>query len=462
MEDDNYKTYSPWHTSQQDSTPIARFNIDEIVISTRHSSLLPKASAVWHDHRVKLKRAGKATKWAIWDREKWEDAVEKFRKRNAKLKDALQMGQATQHERAARSIADLRNNTDAKRLGLTVHAELKQLVDMPDSNEMDFDLKNAVLLSDEEAPTIHTGTCEENLAKGNTVSERVLIEYKSYPPIMKGMTPAEIKETQTHIESRVHQLASLLYCSGTSKLGTLPIKGLVDQPSKSRHGFVFDYPAEAEPSSPESLHSIMRSPSPTNLSSLSTRFQTAQSIAKSIGKFHADGWVHKSIRSQSVVFFRNRENNSRLLSSPYLVDFEYSRPESGTTLHIRDNDDEKNLYRHPDIQDVAYSSFSKLHDIYSLGVVLLEIALWQTARGMLDDLKRRNKQHLGEEVNAWGLQEWYVSRARKKVAHLMGASYQSAVLACLESKYKDQTRRRDFPNTFDAQVTQKLSAKLVG
>ena len=162
------------------------------------------------------------------------------------------------------------------------------------------------------------------------------------------------------------------------------------------------------------------------------------------------------------MFFKDRESKSRLINSPYLVDFEYSRPESGTTFRLRDNDDERNLYRHPEIQDVANSSFSKLHDIYSLGVVLLEIALWQTARSMLDELKRRNKQHTGEQVNAYGLQEWYISRAKKKVAHLMGASYQSAVLACLESKYKDQTRRRDFPTTFDTQVTQRLGAKQIG
>ncbi len=387
--------------------------------------------------------------------------MEKFHKRNAKLKDALQMCQATQQPRYASTPEDLRGNVDADRLGLTVHAELRQLVDKPDSNDMDFDLKNAILISDKESPTIHIGTCEETLANGSTISERVLIEYKNYPPIMQGLTPVEISETQAHLKSRVHQLASLLYYSGSSELGTLPIKGLVHQPNKSRHGFVFEFPIEAEPCAPESLHSVMRSSSPNSLWPLSVRFQIAHSIAKSIGKFHADGWVHKSIRSQSVVFFKDRENKSRLLNSPYLVDFEYSRPESGTTFHLRDNDDEKNLYRHPDIQDVAQSSFSKVHDIYSLGVVLLEIALWQTARSMLDELKKRNKQHLGEEVNAFGLQEWYVSRTNKKVAHLMGASYQSAVLACLECKYKDQTRRRDFPTTFDTQVTQKLSAKQV-
>ena len=48
---------------------------------------------------------------------------------------------------------------------------------------------------------------------------------------------------------------------------------------------------------------------------------------------------------------------------------------------------------------------------------------------------------------------------KKKVAHLMAASYQGAVLACLKFKYKDQTHRRDFPTIFDTQVTQKLSAK---
>ena len=80
---------------------------------------------------------------------------------------------------------------------------------------------------------------------------------------------------------------------------------------------------------------------------------------------------------------------------------------------------------------------------------------------MFDESKGRNKKHLNEEVCAHDLQEWYVSRTKKKVARLMGGSYQSAVLGCLESKYKDQTRRRDFPTTFDAQVTQKLSAKHV-
>ena len=81
---------------------------------------------------------------------------------------------------------------------------------------------------------------------------------------------------------------------------------------------------------------------------------------------------------------------------------------------------------------------------------------------MLDDFKRRNKQNLSNEVNTLGLWEWCASQAKQKVAHLIEASCQGAVLACLESEYKDQTHRRYFPTTFDAQVTQKLSTKRVG
>ena len=86
--------------------------------------------------------------------------------------------------------------------------------------------------------------------------------------------------------------------------------------------------------------------------------------------------------------------------------------------------------------------------------MLLEIALWQTARTML----KRTGLEPGA-VNVIGLQKMYIGRTKKRVAHLMGASYQSAVLACLESKYKDHIRPYDFPMIFHEEVTQKLSVK---
>ena len=60
---------------------------------------------------------------------------------------------------------------------------------------------------------------------------------------------------------------------------------------------------------------------------------------------------------------------------------------------------------------------------------------------MLDSFYKRNKQHTGEQLNFCGVQECYLSRATKETIHLVGASYQSAILACLESKYEGQARR---------------------
>jgi serine/threonine protein kinase len=454
QEDADYKVYSPWYNHDQEATVSIDFDIDKTLPFVAASSFLSKLPRIWTEGKAKMRQAGVASRWALWDAKKLENTVEKFRKRNAKLKEVLQIATATQQQGTSDALEMLLNDEDAKTLGLTAHAEIRQLVVKPGNNDMDFSLKNAILVSDAETTTIHTGTCKTSAAKGNTATESVLIEYKDYPPILGGLEHSEIVKMQSNLKTRINQLAGLLSSSGSNKLGTLPFKGLVDQPSKSRHAFVFYFPADADISSPESLHSVIETPSSNNLWPLAARFKIAQDLARSIGAFHADGWVHKSVRSQSIAFFKHRSDKKLLLDSPYLVDFEYSRPESGSTLLLRDNNDEKNLYRHPEIQDVARSSFSKVHDLYSLGVVLLEISLWQTARTML----KRTGLEPGA-INPIGLQKMYIDRTKKRVAHLMGASYQSAVLACLESKYKDHTRRYEFPMIFHEEVTQKLSVR---
>lgn len=76
-------------------------------------------------------------------------------------------------------------------------------------------------------------------------------------------------------------------------------------------------------------------------------------------------------------------------------------------------------------------------------------------------MKRKGMDQAGG-VNAIGVQKMYVDRAKKRVGHLMGSAYQNAVLACLESKYRDQTSRHDFPIVFHDEVTTNLSVKSIG
>lgn len=55
--------------------------------------------------------------------------------------------------------------------------------------------------------------------------------------------------------------------------------------------------------------------------------------------------------------------------------FEFSRPEAYFSHGLADVCLARDVYRHPDRQRRPTQVFSKIHDIYALGVVLLEIGL---------------------------------------------------------------------------------------
>ena len=55
------------------------------------------------------------------------------------------------------------------------------------------------------------------------------------------------------------------------------------------------------------------------------------------------------------------------------------REAKGKTSRKGDDDWEKNLYRHPQRQGILlHADYEMRHDIYSLGVCLLEIGLWKS------------------------------------------------------------------------------------
>lgn len=72
-----------------------------------------------------------------------------------------------------------------------------------------------------------------------------------------------------------------------------------------------------------------------------------------------------------------------LRAIPYITGFEFSRPTLGATEVMVDFDIERNLYRHPDRQGSPMANFSKIHNLYALGVVLLEIGMWESITSRL-------------------------------------------------------------------------------
>ncbi|KAJ5754134.1 uncharacterized protein N7511_008287 [Penicillium nucicola] len=263
-------------------------------------------------------------------------------------------------------------------------------------------------------------------------SERVLVEFKTYT----GETDTVEAAPDPVTKERVNQLACLLSSAGHDGLHTLSLRGLIYQPAQSRYAFLFDFPVGAHDCDPISLWTLIESPGRRSRLTLPQRFQVARYVATALSAFHVDGWVHKAISSQSIVFFHDvREPSARLSTDCYLVDFEFARPESAETQHTFDDVLERNLYRHPDRQGTPTISFQKHHDIYSLGVVLLEIGLWVTASDIYRNATARLRN--GAIMNPRGIRNLYIDIANRKLPHHMGPAYHDAVVKCLSGDFTE-------------------------
>lgn len=234
----------------------------------------------------------------------------------------------------------------------------------------------------------------------------------------------------------------------------MPSKYYVHEP-KERYALIFGYPLHAQQSQPIYLHDLIKSSVPEARFPLATRFQVAQMIAQSIDVFHADGWLHKSVCSRAVVFFKERSKKSLMLESPYLVDFGYSRPEVGKTFaRYQQTTDSESLYLHP---DRSRMTFTKLHDIYALGVVLLEIATWKVAEDHFESATKG--LDLNITVDKEGVREKFLSIAKRSIPYHMGVAYMEAVVACLDDTYRGHTATSEFMETFQREIIENLSAK---
>ncbi|KAL7908553.1 hypothetical protein GGI35DRAFT_451473 [Trichoderma velutinum] len=121
--------------------------------------------------------------------------------------------------------------------------------------------------------------------------------------------------------------------------------------------------------------------------SLMARLDLARQLVKAVSYVHLYDFVHKNIRPETILIlskgnhkFSNAggddepEENSEIA---VLVGFDVLRDAEGKTHRLGDDDWEKNLYRHPHRQGkTPQTDYNMQHDIYSVGVCLLEIGLW--------------------------------------------------------------------------------------
>ncbi|KAF9869997.1 hypothetical protein CkaCkLH20_12477 [Colletotrichum karsti] len=131
-------------------------------------------------------------------------------------------------------------------------------------------------------------------------------------------------------------------------------------------------------------------------STVANRFEAMliKILADRLERLHAVNWLHKGLRSQSILFSRDADTAVDC-AQPFLSRFDYSRPENADFMseappHIRAED----VYRHPAVQggprdDAHGFGFKKHHGISSLGIIMMEIACWNSVDVVLGFEERR-------------------------------------------------------------------------
>ena len=262
----------------------------------------------------------------------------------------------------------------------------------------------------------------------------------------------------------IRDLAVKLKNTNPSSFGLLTCLGAIHDEKSDEFNLVFRVPENM--SDPKTLRARIMSRESSH--SLTNRFRLATQLAQAICSIHTFGLVHKSVRPENIIIFPDKES---ALGSAFLLGFENVRMEESPTRLTGDSDWEKNLYRHPHRQGITLQvSYIMQHDIYSLGVCLLEIGLWSSFVEYLSisdpvmsqrysfDFETRDDATRSELVKAKLL-----DLTRTELPEKMGTKYSRIVetcLTCLDEDNEDFGDESEFQDEDGIQVAVRYIEKV--
>jgi serine/threonine protein kinase len=334
----------------------------------------------------------------------------------------------------------LRRNADVGTLGLTGAVELRQILIKTADPSGRFHVKSR--------PNIGAALGESS-ALGVYEDQPAIIEFKAYSPDADAATVDQSTR-------RVCQLVALLSRPQSPEAGpslrVLPCVGYYVEPGEARYSFIYKIPPSLDPN-PITLLSCISAGERKYRSTIKHRFQLAHILAVSIYQLHRVGWVHKSFRSENVIFFPsgpgtgstsgadestvvpdaviNRQNKN-VYVDPWLIGFEYARVLSqDSNLAASDTSIAKNVYRHPERWNAPTHKFGPIHDIYALGAVLLEIGLWRPLMMLSETgFERAADPEAATEVRE-SVKAQLVQNTVRKLPFTLGSVYCEVVQLCL-------------------------------
>jgi hypothetical protein len=298
----------------------------------------------------------------------------------------------------------------------------------------------------------------------------VLVEWK----LVDGSRPPPGHSSSTYramAERRIKNLASLLKSSSRlAEMRTLDCVGVVTRELASDHEVQFGMMFRVPSLKYVTLKAILEGSHEGMV--LGDWFKIAHSVSRAVLCLHLAGWLHKGIRSENILYFV--DGNGKIpYADPILAGFEYTREASaqGQTESVTD-DLEANLYRHPDVQGVpqepadtggqqtsqaqtpARPSFGMKHDIFGVGMVLLELGTQRSALKMYDEAVGSGEYGRHSAV---AFQDWVVAKEIPKLGGLRGADYMMATAWCVKSEF-DGTDTEELQRSFYKDVVRGMGS----
>ena len=190
---------------------------------------------------------------------------------------------------------------------------------------------------------------------------------------------------------------------------------------------------------------------------ISSRLLLAVEVAKATLSVHAAKMVHKNIRPDTILVFQaDTQHGSHgyaggSLGTPILTAWSMARKIDELSSRLGENDWTRNIYRHPERQGLHLEQRYHLgHDLYSLGVCLLELGLWESMIMEQDgapalcsrycniavrmELVRPEEANVPKRTTKTAVtKEVFKVMCKDDLSELMGLEYSRVVMACFET-----------------------------
>ena len=362
-------------------------------------------------------------------------------------------------------LADADKNTSLKSSSLRALRETFARLTMQSQHVQD-----AGLVRDEQEVALCPGARSPRMV-ATLDKDPIIVEFKGYKTTLAGKEFYEF-------EQEVVKLMKLLNCADTQLCRILRGNGYFHEPSHYCFAFLYQLPrnvyVEPNASSPITLLDLINAKRRSERNSkkfeplpplhpLEHRFEFARKIACAVMYVHIMNYVHKSIRTSNIVVLAKKAPPQtgivtfpKHLGEPFLCGFETARHDKATSDQSGDTHWRYNIYRHPKRQGLhPQERYTMNHDIYSLGVVLLELGLWEP---LLTTGLAKLQEASSEDIAAGMVRDYLKTLAADKLTILMGTKYCETVLFCLNVDGDSQVGN----STVIEEVLRKLEELSVG